>query len=147
MEAIGRWMDVHGEAIYGSEPGEVCEFITYGRQTHKGNNLYLIIRFWNGRPTLTLGGLETRVVRATLLTTGQELSFQQTADHLTVGGLPAAPPTDLFPVIKLECDGPPRPRPWAADRLWQGDPRRMTEWARARGNSVLADGKGRFGCR
>jgi len=35
-EAIGRWLEVHGEAIYGSEGGEVCEFITRGRQTIKG---------------------------------------------------------------------------------------------------------------
>lgn len=141
MAAIGKWMDVHGEAIYGSEAGDVCEFITYGRQTRKGNNLYLIVRFWDGRPTMTLGGLATRVLRATLLTTGQELAFEQTEDHLYIEGLPHDPPTDLFPVIKLQCAEPPRPRPWAGPRLWQGDPRRMTEWAKARGESVCADGK------
>jgi alpha-L-fucosidase len=141
MTAIGKWMDVHGEAIYGSEPGDVCEFITYGRQTRKGNNLYLIVRFWDGRPVMTLGGLETRVLRATLLTTGQELAFEQTDDHLYIKGLPHDPPTDLFPVIKLQCAAPPQPRPWAGPRLWQGDPRRMTAWAKARGTSVKADGK------
>ena len=94
MEAIGHWMSAHGEAIYGSEAGEVCEFITYGRQTRKGNNLYLIVRFWDGRDTITLGGLETKVKRAVLLTTGEELPFQQTADHVYIEGLPAQPPTD-----------------------------------------------------
>jgi len=138
--AIGEWLRVHGECIYGSEAGEVCEFITYGRQTRKGNNLYLVIRFWDGRPTLALGGLATRVLRATLLTTGQPLDFTQTADHLTLRGLPAEPPTRLFPVIKLECDGPPKPCAWAADRLWCGDPRRMTCWAAARGRTAQADG-------
>jgi alpha-L-fucosidase len=137
---IGAWLRVHGEAVYDVEPGEVCEFITRGRQTRKGNNLYLVIRFWDGRPTLNLGGLETPVRRATLLTTGQELPFTQTEDHLTLSGLPEAPPTPLFPVIKLECAGPPRARPWAVDRLWQGDPRRMAGWAEARGTSVWADG-------
>jgi alpha-L-fucosidase len=139
--AIGDWLKVHGEAIYGSEPGEVCEFITYGRQTRKGNNLYLVIRFWDGRDTLTLGGLETRVRRATLLTTGHELPCEQSTDHLAVRGLPVDPPTPLFPVIRLECDGPPRPRPWAADRLWTGDPRRMAAWAAGRGTSVRANGR------
>ncbi len=141
MAAIGAWLDVHGEAIYGCEAGDVCEFITYGRQTRKGDNLYLIMRFWDGRDTLTLGGLETRVKRAILLTTGEDLAFEQTPDHLYVKELPHKPPSDLFPVIKLECDGPPRPRPWAAQRLWQGDPRRMTAWASARGDSVLANGR------
>ena len=143
VDAIGHWMDVHREAIDGAEPGDVCEFVTYGRQLRKGNTLYLVIRFWDGRPALTLGGLETRVVRAELLTTGQELAVEQTDDHLTVRGLPAERPTPLFPVIKLECDGPPRPRPWAKDRLWGGDPRRMTPWAAARGSSVFADGQPR----
>lgn len=142
-EAIGRWMVMHGEAIYGSEAGEVCEFVTVGRQTRKGNNLYLIVRFWDGRGTLTLAGLETRVRRAMLLTTGQELSFEQDVDYVTIRDLPAEPPTDLFPVIRLECEAPPVARPWAVDRLWQGDPRRMTSWAAARGASVYADGRPR----
>jgi alpha-L-fucosidase len=143
--AIGRWLAVHGEAIYGSEAGEVCEFITYGRQTRQGNNLYLIIRFWDGRDSLTLAGLETPVKRVLFLSTGQELIFSQNEDYLTVTGLPAEPSTDLFPVIKLECEGPPQPRAWAADRLWQGDPRRMAPWAEARGTSVFADGGPRPG--
>lgn len=141
--AIGDWLDVHGETIYGSEAGEVCEFITYGRQIRKGNNLYLIIRFWDGRDSLTLAGLETTVKRALLLTTGEELEFHQEPDHLTIEGLPVEPPTALFPVIKLECDGPPKGRDWAVDRLWGGDPRRMKGWAAARGTSVFADGEPR----
>lgn len=132
MEKIGAWMDLHGEAIYGSEAGEVCEFITYGRQIRKGNSLYLVVRFWDGSGSLHLAGLETPVRRAVLLTTGQELSIRQTEDHLTLSGLPEQSPTDLFPVIRLDSEGPPRARPWAVDRLWGGDPRRMTAWAKAR---------------
>jgi alpha-L-fucosidase len=129
-EQIGQWLATHGEAIYGSDPGEVCEFITYGRQTRKGNNLYLVVRFWDGRPELHLAGLETRVQRAVLITTGQELAFEQSEDHLVLRGLPAERPTALFPVIRLECAGQPTARPWAVDRLWSGDPTRMTDWAR-----------------
>lgn len=140
---IGRWMRRHGEAIYGSEAGEVCEFVTRGWQTRRGDKLYLIIRFWDGEPTLRLAGLTTVVKRAVLLTTGQELRFDQEADELLLHGLPPRPPTHLFPVIRLECDGPPRPRPWAEDRLWSGDPRRMLDWARARGTSVWTDGQER----
>ena len=136
-------MDVHGEVIYGSEAGEVCEFITYGRQIRKGNDLYLVIRFWDGRDTLTLSGLATTVKRALLLTTGEELAFRQEPDCLTIKGLPADPPSPLLPVIKLECDGPPKPTDWAVDRLWGGDARRMKGWAAARGTSVSADGENR----
>lgn len=141
--AIGAWLRIHGEAIYGSEAGEVCEFITAGRQIRKGNRLYLVIRFWDGCGSLTLAGLDTRVLRAVLITTGQALSFKQSADYLTLHGLPRESPTPLFPVIRLECDGPPAPRSWAKYRLWQGDAHRMAIWAAARGNSVWADGQPR----
>ncbi|MEW6355900.1 MAG: alpha-L-fucosidase [Planctomycetota bacterium] len=143
MKKIGKWLKVHGEMIYDSEPGDVCEFITYGRQMRRGNNLYLIIRFWDGRDTLTLAGLDTKVRKATLMTTGAELEFEQSPDYVTVKGLPAKPPTDLFPVIKIKCEDPPKPRDWAAKRLWSGDSRRMTSWAAARGTSVFVDGKPR----
>lgn len=139
-EAIGRWMTRHGEAIYGSEAGDVCEFITYGRQTRKGNNLYLVVRFWDRTGEIRMAGLATPVRRAVLLTTGEQVDFVQEGDVLHLTGLPIEPPTNLFPVIRLECDGPPRPAAWAADRLWQGDPNRMTAWAAQRGTSVWADG-------
>lgn len=138
VAAIGGWLERHGEAVYGSEPGEVCEFITYGRQIRKGNNLYLVVRFWDRRGEVHLAGLETRVRRAMLLTTGEEVPFHQNGDDLVITGLPQEPPTDLFPVIRLECEGPPQPAAWAADRLWTGDPRRMASWAAARGNDVRA---------
>jgi len=129
LSAIGHWMEWHGEAIYGSEAGEVSEFVTYGRQTRKGNNLYLVIRFWSGHPTIRLAGLATRVQRVVLLTTGAELPFKQNPNELVIAGLPKESPTQLFPVIRLECVDRPMPADWAADRLWTGDPRRMTPWA------------------
>jgi len=140
MAEIGKWMKAHGEAIYGSERGDVCEFITYGRQTRRGRNLYLVIRFWDGRETVHLAGLKTRVRSAHLLTTGELLPFRQDGDDLYVSGLPKRPPTRLFPVIKLVCAGRPEPVEWARERLWSGDPNRMTAWAARRGQGVKLDG-------
>lgn len=140
-EEIGRWLEVHGEAIYGSDGGSVTEFITRGRQTTRGNNLYLIIRFWDGRPQLRLADLETRVLGVTLLTTGQSLEFVQDGNELIISGLPVLAPTQLFPVIRVECDGPPVANQWGRERLWEGDPTRVAEWARTqRGTSVYKDG-------
>ena len=64
VEKVGQWLRVHGEAIYGSERGQVTEFVTRGWQTVKGNNLYLILRFHDGRQTLRVNDLKTRVNRA-----------------------------------------------------------------------------------
>jgi alpha-L-fucosidase len=140
---IGDWLRVHGEAIYDCERGDVVEFVTRGWQTRKGNNLYLILRFWDGRSSLRIAGLATKVLHARLLTTGQELRVEQNETELTLHGLPSLPPTDLFPVIKLEGEAPFEAQPWARERLWCGNPRRMTQWARSRGTSVWADGKPR----
>lgn len=139
--AIGEWLKVHGEAIYGSERGDVTEFVTYGIQTVKGNNLNLIIRFWDGRPDLRLVGLKTKVKRAVLLTTGQELGVVQDDKALTISGLPSEQPTALFPVIRLECEGKPEPNAWGKNRTWSRDSQAFfAEWAKTRGTSVMVDG-------
>lgn len=137
---VGRWLDVHGEAVYGTDGGALTDFVTRGRQTMKGNCLYLIIRFWDGRPELRLADLTTPVRSVTLLTTGQPLAFERQGDDLLIRGLPAERPTRLFPVIKVECEGRPETNAWGKQRLWAGDPGRIADWARTRGTSVYAGG-------
>lgn len=139
--AIGKWLEVHGEAIYGTETGDITEFITYGRQTVKGNNLYLLFRFWDGNSEIRVPDLITPVRSATLLTTGQELEFEQRGEELFIKGLPKERPTSLFPVIKLVCQGKPVANQWGLERNWGGDPGRIAEWARTRGNGVYTSGK------
>lgn len=141
---IGRWLDVHGEAIYGTDGGSLTEFITRGRQTMKDNCLYLIIRFWDGRPELRLADLTSRVLDVELLTTGQSLPFEQDGDTLIINGLPREAPTRLFPVIRITCDGKPATNEWGEHRLWEGNPERVAAWARERrGKSVYVDGRER----
>jgi alpha-L-fucosidase len=127
--AIGTWLTTHGEAIYGSEMGDVVEFVTRGWQTTRDSNVYLILRFYDGRPELRLPGLENRVIAATLLSNGQQLKFSQDETAVTLHGLPTRKPTELFPVIKLELDGPPRPLPLFRERLWNANPLSLTPWA------------------
>ena len=142
-EAIGRWLEVHGECIYDASEGDLCEFITYGRQILKGNTLYLVIRFWDGSGQVRLAGITTPLLKAELLTTGQTVPFVQEDESIIISGLPLERPCELFPVIKLTFAERPQTAAWAKDRLWQGDPRRMTDWAAARGTSVWADGRPR----
>lgn len=134
LTQIGNWMKHHGECIYGAEGGDVIESVTYGRQIVKGNCLYLIFRFWPGMPQYRIAGLGSKVVRATLLSTHKEIPFEQSDTELILQDLPEISPTPLFPVIRLECEGKPVPtnHAWAQERLWSGDPRRMTSWAKTR---------------
>jgi len=135
---IGEWLDVQGEAVYGTDGGDVTEFITRGWQTTKGNALYLLVRFWDGRPALRLADLVTKVKEVELLTTGQSLPFEQRGEELFIHDLPRTAPTPLFPVIKITCTDRPAANQWGRERLWGGDPARVAAWARRRGESVQA---------
>jgi alpha-L-fucosidase len=85
--------------------------------------------------------LTSKVKSVTLLTTGQTLEFEQRDAELFITGLPAEAPSRLFPVIRVECEGKPEANQWGRERLWEGDPSRVAEWARSqRGTSVFADG-------
>jgi alpha-L-fucosidase len=140
---LGAWLTVHGECIYGSEAGpDAGESVTWGRMIRKGNDLYLVIRFWDGRGELTLYGLGTSVVAATLLGSTATLEVVQGERHVRLRGLPTAAPTDLFPVIRLTCAAPPAACP-DYGALWNGDPLRYLPWAAARGTSVWVDGRER----
>ena len=127
--AIGAWLATHGQAIYGTERGDVTEFVTKGWQTRRGNTLYLIYRFWPGQSRERIAEFDTRVIRATLLTTGQTLGIEQRPDAIYLSGLPASSPSELFPVIQLDFEAPPQPKAWAQRRLWNLDPLSMQSWA------------------
>jgi alpha-L-fucosidase len=135
-DAIGAWLRLHGEAVYGTQPVDAGETVLFGRQTRRGNTLYLIFRFWPGTPSIRFQGLATAVLRATLLTTGQDLSCRrETPDHaLIIDGLPLQSPHPLFPVIKLELASEPRTLPSYHPGQWGGDPARLLAWARLRGD-------------
>jgi alpha-L-fucosidase len=141
MDLIGAWLRIHGEAIYGTQRGDVCEFISYGFQTQRDNNLYLIIRFWDGCGTVHLAGLKTRVESAVLLTTGEKLIVRQEAGHVYIEGLPRKSPTRLFPVIKLNCESKPEPTDLAQYRLWTGEPKQFLPWAHTHGEGAMMDGQ------
>lgn len=140
LAALGAWLKVHGEAIYGTQAGDVCDSVTIGYQTRRGSRLYLIVRFWDGSGTLRLAGLGTRVRKATMLADGRALRVRQSAEILELAGLPRRPPTRLFPVIELTCAGGPEPTARGRERLWAGDPLTYRSWAAARGEGVMQGG-------
>ncbi len=105
LTAVGKWMDRHGETIYGSEPCKVtrCRFANF---TRKGNTLYIHVYFWPGS-TVAIGGLRTKVKSARILTTGQNVNFQQDDFRVRFTGLPERAPDDLVTVIAAECESEP----------------------------------------
>jgi alpha-L-fucosidase len=143
---IGRWLERHGEAIYGAkEASPLIEGATVGSLTRRGNTLYLIVRLWPYRHELNVPGLATPVRRATLMATGTELGATDYGRGYRLSGLPVEPPCELPPVIKLELEGEPRKHEWVGAQWGDVDraPGAYVDWAKARGSSVWADGKPR----
>ncbi len=111
LEAVGRWMDANGSAIYGTQAGPFPADFEWGSVTRKGRTLYLLVHAWPADGVLRLGGLRTRARRAALLAApGAALPLRQQHDaaadrHSLEIALPAAPPDPAVSVIALELDG------------------------------------------
>lgn len=141
---IGRWLELHGEAIYGTTAVTPhLESVLFGHVTQRRNDLYLILRFYPPHGELVVPGLATTIEQATLLTTGQTLKVERGERGWVLHGLPIQPPCELFPVIKLSLAGPPTHHRWFEPGQWCGDPMRYAEWARERGTTVWRDGQPR----
>lgn len=126
--AIGRWLETCGEAIYGTQHGDVFDFVIHGYQTRRENTLYLILRFNDGSGEIRLPALKTQLKAATLLQGDLPLKIESSNGVTTITGLPSPAEIEGYPVIRAECDGLIELHPWAKDRLWCGDPKRMLDW-------------------
>jgi alpha-L-fucosidase len=104
LRRVGKWLETHGESIYGSERHNLMWY-SFGPVTRTGNTIYLHLRRYYGAE-LIVGGLTNRVRRATLLTTGQRLRVTRRGPQTILRGLPATSP-DIVSVVKLELDGAP----------------------------------------
>lgn len=111
LRGVGRWMDINGEAIYGTQPNPYPYEFDWGRITAKGDKLYLLVMRW--QPHLQLVGLRNNVRRAYLLADPSvAVSVSQSHDtaidqHLLALGLPAQGPDPLVSVVVLELEGRP----------------------------------------
>jgi alpha-L-fucosidase len=109
LNPVGKWLEINREAVYGlvdRTQGRV-ESMPTGGWTAKGNTAYYWCSRWPGSE-LAIGGLLVRVLKASILSSGQPVAFEQTDNRLVLKGLPAQNPDPHagVTVIKLECDAP-----------------------------------------
>jgi alpha-L-fucosidase len=101
MHAIGRWMDVNSDSIYGTtaSPYDKPE---WGRYTKKGQTLYAHVFDWPEDGKLKIPTGEAQFSRAYLLVDKDvSLPIEQTSDGLMIS-LPEQAPDDIATVIAID---------------------------------------------
>lgn len=148
LKAIGAWLKVNGEAIYGTEASPYpCEF-AWGRLTCKPGRVYLHFYRWPRGP-FVLHGLRNKVKKAVLLSDRKKkLGARQTHDrrldlHTLELTLPKRRPGKYVAVVELQIAGRARVDEAAVE---QADgrlslPAAAAEIRQARGGSPLTIGR------
>jgi alpha-L-fucosidase len=119
LEAVGKWLNTNGKAIYETERGTLRASVN-ANYTRRGNTLYIHQQFWPGhtpaaewlsfyqpQSVIAIGGLKPKALSARLLKTGQKVEFTQDEFSLRLTGLPLQAPDQPATVIEVECDGEP----------------------------------------
>lgn len=109
LRDIGAWMDVNGEAIYGTEQNPWPWEFGWGRVTVKPQNLFLHMYEWPARLRIT--GLRSKVSRVSLMAAPDAaLEFAQSHDeatdlHTLTIDLPPTRLEDTITVVRVEFEG------------------------------------------
>ena len=102
LAAVGRWMKVNGESIYGTTASPFTTQPEFGRVTSKPSKLYLHVFNWPSDGNLVVPAIGKPVKRAYLLSASkQSLTVSQTSGGLSVK-LPASAPDPIATVVVLE---------------------------------------------
>ena len=129
---IGSWLEKNAEAIFDTDGGNLTESLTFGYETIRKNNLYVILRFVNGDSVFRLPDITSEIIGITVLETGRKLSFRKIKDDLSIDMPKDISAMELFPVLRIECKDRPTTNSWGLQRNWEGDPYRVSQWAKER---------------
>ncbi|MBI3280222.1 MAG: alpha-L-fucosidase, partial [Acidobacteria bacterium] len=111
LNAMGAWMKVNSESIYGTTASPFARLPFFGRATAKGSTVYLHVFQWPLDGNLRVPGLKNKVVSARLLTAPGALRTSRDGEDVIVR-LPAEAPDEVASVVELKLDGPPRVAPF-----------------------------------
>jgi len=111
LRAVGKWLAVNGEAVYGKGAAGRFESMPFGQWTLKGKAAYFWVSRWVGEE-LAIGGVRGRLVSASMLGDGRRLRFRQEKDRLILRGLPKRCPDRSagVAVVKMEFASRPSQR-------------------------------------
>ena len=103
LEAVGRWMKVNGESIYGTTD-EGTIMCACGGHSTVGNRAYVHAPYWCS-PEIGIGAIESKVKRVICLATGKPVKFKQSGTRLQLLDLPKEAPDPLVTVFRVEVEG------------------------------------------
>lgn len=113
LETVGEWLRGNGEAVYGKKykssyraSNRLCGTSWDGFKT-----VYMWNWIWPHAGNMIFGGFMTPLKKATLLSTGENLDFEQEGrQRIILKNLPERPPEKVagIAVIKLEFAEPPK---------------------------------------
>ena len=100
LRAVGEWMKLNGDSIYGTTYGP-WQKLQFGRSTAKGKTIYVHVFDWPASGELQVDGVREKVRSATMLAGKQHLNFRQSGERLTIEAS-KAPPDPNASVIAIE---------------------------------------------
>ena len=93
LRAIGDWLSVNGDSIYGTTYGPI-QGLESVRTTAKDNKIFVHVFDWPAG-SLQVSGIKPKIFSARLLATGKSLRFSQTEKKLTLDLPPQMPDTNV----------------------------------------------------
>ena len=108
LEAMGEWLKVNGESIYGTKASPFTRMPFFGRATQKGSKLYLQVFAWPQNGQLRVPGLKNLVHSAYLLADPKKtpLGWRRDGADILIT-VPKTVPDERVSVVALRLDGPP----------------------------------------
>jgi alpha-L-fucosidase len=108
LAAMGRWMKVNGESIYGTtaSPFGAGAELPWGRATQKSGKLFLHVMKWPADGKLAVP-IRNKVTKAYLLTQPGSAVDSAVGDVGVTVTLPAEAPDKVASVVVLEISGAP----------------------------------------
>jgi len=100
LQAMGEWMKINGESIYGTTYGP-WQNLPFGKTTAKGKTIYLHVFDWPAKPELEAPGPKARVSQITVLATGQKVQFKQEKGRLLMA-IPSTAPDANDSVLRID---------------------------------------------
>jgi len=75
LKGIGKWMDIHAEAVTGTTPQPFFETLPWGFATNRGDMIYLHVHDLPSTGVIELPGLQSGIGGVEVMSSGSELEF------------------------------------------------------------------------